>query len=641
MAHPTRAEGRDLWWFRANVPCLEACPVKTDAGRYVQLIAEGRFAEAYRVARSPNPIASICGRTCGAPCEDACRRGKLDAPVAIRPLKRFVTEVYGPESLSAATVAHVLLGAMGGGSTTPGHGEILARQRASGADARRVAVVGAGPAGLACAHDLALLGHWVTIFEAMPLPGGMMRYAIPSYRLPREVIDHQVAEIESLGVEIRYGHPLTAEFGVADLKAQGFEAVFLGIGAGRGRNLRIGGADLDGVITAIEYLLNINRGYRVPVGKRVVVVGGGLVALDAARIAMRAIVPGIAMAPEEEVAIEATTMRVALDAAREVVRRGAAEVIVVSLESDADMPAGRSVQGREELEVSAGEGITFLHSWGPQRILGDSGRATGIELVRCVRAFDDAGRFAPVFDRGETRVLEADAIILAIGQGPDVSFLRPEDGIETSASGTIKVDLRTLATSAAGVFAGGDGAFPPALLITAAQQGKLAARSIDAHLRGERADPTLHVTIEELATDTYHMGGGCETVERQIPITPLARRSGITEVEMALTPSQAQAQASRCLYCHTHPIYDGERCVLCARCADICPEQCIRFAPLDAVELDPADRHVLEDRVGAGPAMAFLYDEEKCVRCGLCAIRCPTAAITMERFHFEEGPVHG
>jgi formate dehydrogenase (NADP+) beta subunit len=635
MPPPLRAEARDLWWFRSNVPCLDACPVKTDAGRYVQLIAEGRFAEAYRVARGPNPIASICGRTCGAPCEDACRRGRIDEPVAIRPLKRFVTENFGPESLSAATLSEVLRGG-GTGSTTPGHGDEIIRRRA--ADGRRVAVVGAGPAGLACAHDLALLGHRVTVFEAMPLPGGMMRYGIPSYRLPREVIDHQVAEIESLGVEMRYGTPLTPEFGVAELRAQGYEAVFLGIGAGRARGLRIEGADLDGVVKAIDYLLNINRGYRVPVGKRVVVVGGGLVALDAARTAMRAILPGIAMAPEEEAAIEATTLRVALDAAREVVRSGAAEVIVVSLESAAEMPAARSVQGREELEVAAGEGITFLPSWGPRRIVGTAGRATGIELVRCVRAFDATGRFNPVFDETTTRVVAADAVILAIGQGPDTSFLRPQDGIQTTPSGTITVDPTTLATSAPGVFSGGDGAFPPALLITAAQQGKVAARSIDAYLRGTPARaPTLRVTVEQLPTDTYRMTAGCETVARRIPITALERRSGITEVEQPFTPAQAQEQASRCLYCHTHPIYDGDLCVLCGRCADICPEHCIRFAPLDALDVDPARRAALAARAGDGPVTVFLYDGDKCIRCGLCAVRCPTAAITMERFHFEEG----
>jgi formate dehydrogenase (NADP+) beta subunit len=197
------AKPRDLWWFRKNVPCLDACPVKTDAGRYVQLIAEGRLAEAYRVARSPNPIASICGRACGAPCEDACRRGKIDAPVTIRALKRFVTEQYGPESLSNIALATILSGSMGGGSTTPGHGEDLHRTSVKEREPQNVAVVGAGPAGLACAHDLALLGYRVTVFEALPHPGGMLRYGIPGYRLPREVIDYQVAEIESLGVDFR------------------------------------------------------------------------------------------------------------------------------------------------------------------------------------------------------------------------------------------------------------------------------------------------------------------------------------------------------------------------------------------------------------------------------------------------------
>jgi formate dehydrogenase beta subunit len=637
MSRRLRAETRDLWWFRANVPCLDACPVKTDAGRYVQLIAEGRFAEAYRVARAPNPIASICGRTCGAPCEDACRRGKIDEPVAIRPLKRFVTDNYGPESLSATALAELVQGSMGGGSTTPGHAEAMLRRRASGPAGRRVAVVGAGPAGLACAHDLALLGHAVTVFEAMPLPGGMMRYGIPSYRLPREVIDHQVAEIEGLGVEMRYGSPLTPGFGVAELRAQGFDAIFLGIGAGRGRGIRIEGGDLDGVMKAIDYLLNINRGYRVPIGKRVVVVGGGLVALDAARVAMRAIIPGIAMAPEEERAVEATTLRVALDAAREVVRSGAAEVTVVSLESAAEMPAAKSVQGREELEVSAGEGIRFLPSWGPHRILGAGGKVSGIELVRCLRAFDDAGRFNPVFDPATTRVLDADGVILAIGQGPDVSFLRPEDGVETTPAGTIKVDPETLATTAPGIFSGGDGAFPPALLITAAQQGKVAASSIDAYLRGDvRRPSTLRVTVEQLPTDRYHLTPGCETIARRIPIVPLERRSGITEVELPFTAAQAQEQARRCLYCHTHPIYDGELCVLCGRCADICPEHCIRFASLDALDVDAEQRRMLEAHGGEEPVTVFLYDGDKCIRCGLCAVRCPTAAITMERFHFEE-----
>ncbi len=634
MATTVDAKPRDLWWFRKNVPCLDACPVKTDAGRYVQLIAEGRFAEAYRVARDPNPIASICGRACGAPCEDACRRGKIDAPVTIRSLKRFLTEQFGPESLSAASLEQVVAGSMGGGSVTPLHADQILRRGNRGTDALRVAVIGAGPAGLACAHDLALMGYRTTIFEAMPQPGGMMRYGIPAYRLAREVIDRQAAEIQSMGVEFRYSTPLTETFGVRELLADGFGAIFVAVGASRGRGVPIENSDADGVIKAIDYLLNINRGYRVPLGKKVVVVGGGLVAIDAARTAVRAMVPGLSISIADEEAVEAGTMQVALDVAREAMRRGALEVTVVSLESEREMPAMKSEQGREELEVAREESVSFLTSWGPKRIIVREGKAVGIELVRCTRVFDDTGRFKPEFDESERRTLEAETIILAIGQAPDLSFLRAADGVETTPAGSLKIDPLTLATSMPGVFAGGDAAFPPSLLITCAQQGKLAARSIDAYLHGETVAPyEMHVTVEELPTDTYEMTPRYEQIDRFIPIVPLARRSGITEVEPALSSEDAKEQASRCLYCHVHPIYNGERCILCDRCVDICPEHCLHFTPADRI----ADQVPISPIVGAdGVASVFLYDEAKCIRCGLCAIRCPTSAITMERFQFQE-----
>ena len=629
------AAPRDLWWFRKNVPCLDACPVKTDAGRYVQLIAEGRFAEAYRVARDPNPIASICGRACGAPCEDACRRGKIDAPVTIRALKRFVTEQFGPESLSTVALADALAGPLGGGSVTPLHGDRLLKRTSRGKEKPPIAVIGAGPAGLACAHDLGLLGYRVTVFEAMPRPGGMMRYGIPSYRLPREVIDRQAVEVESLGVEFRYSTPLTATFGVRELLAQGFGAIFLAVGASRGRSVPVENSDAPGVIKAIDYLLNINRGARVPLGKKVVVVGGGLVAIDAARTAVRAMVPGLAISPAEEESVEAGTMRVALDVAREAARRGALNVDVVSLESDREMPAMKSEQGREELDIAREEGVRFMPSWGPKRIVVRDGRAVGIELVRCTRVFDDAGRFNPQFDESQRRTLDADTVILAIGQAPDLSFVKPEDGVALTPAGTLKIDPVTLATNLPGVFAGGDAAFPPSLLITVAQHGKLAARSIDAYLHGEKLAPReMHVLVEEIPTDSYEMPPRYEQLDRFIPIVPLERRSGVTEVEPAFSAAEAKEQATRCLYCHVHPIYNGSRCILCNRCVDICPEHCLHFVG--------ADRVSDQERISAAPASpegvtsVFLYDEEKCIRCGLCAIRCPTTAITMERFHFEE-----
>ncbi|HEV3112724.1 MAG TPA: FAD-dependent oxidoreductase [Candidatus Binataceae bacterium] len=624
------AQPRDLWWFRKNVPCLDACPVKTDAGRYVQLIAEGRFAEAYRVARAPNPIASICGHACGAPCEDACRRGKLDAPVAIRALKRFVNEQYGPESLSNTRLSAVLAGDMGGGSTTPGHGENLRTEKRE----QGVAVIGAGPAGIACAHDLGLMGYRVTVFEAQAHPGGMLRYGIPTYRLPREVIDKQVEEIEALGVEFRYQTPLTPDFGIEQILGLGFQAIFMGVGASRGRQLQLEGGDADGVINAIDYLFNINRGYHLGIGKKVVVVGGGLVAIDAARTAVRAMLPGLAIAPDEEAAVAAGTMRVALDAAREAARRGALEVTVVSLESDQEMPAKRSEQGREEMAEAREEGVSFMPGWGPRRVRVENGRATGLELVRCVRTYDEAGRFRPQFDENDHTTVATESIILAIGQAPDLTFVTPADGLEVTPAGTLRIDPVTLATSRPGIFAGGDAAFPPGLLITAAAQGKLAARSIDAYLTGKPlGSPQMHVEVEELPTDSYAMPPRYEQIPRDIPIVPIARRSGITEIESRFSVEQARSQAERCLYCHVHPIYDGSKCILCNRCVDICPEHCLHFV----LKEDLSDPAALEgSTVAGGPSSVFLYDEEICIRCGLCAIRCPTAAITMERFRFEE-----
>lgn len=626
---------RPLTWFRDNVPCVAACPVTTDAGRYVQLIEAGRFEEAYAVARSPNPIASICGRTCGAPCEDACRRGKIDEPVAIRPLKRFVAERFGPESFTPMAVDAVPR-TTGGcqQSTTPGHLEIMKQHRGTKA---KVAVIGAGPAGLACAHDLAVMGYTVTVFEAMEHGGGMMRYGIPEYRLPREVIDRQVAEIRGLGVTFLFNRSLDKDFGVREIRAEGFAAIFLAVGAGRGRDLAIEGGELDGVVKAIDFLLNVNRGYRVDVGRRVVVVGGGLVALDAARTAVRVLLSGAERAAEELGRVMGTEVRVALDAAREARRRGALDVSVVSLEQLEEMPAMRSVQGREEMEVTRDEGIDFSPGWGPKRIVGENGRATGIELIRCARVFDEQGRFNPAFAAGSERVVPADTILLAIGQRSDYSFVRPEDGVELTPNGLIKVDPQTLATTAPGIFTGGDGAFPPSLLITAAAHGKRAAASIDAYLSGGHHQRHMRVIVEEQPLATYRMPEHYEQIARHVPVVPVDRRTGITEVEESYSEAEAREQASRCLSCHINPIYNGDLCVLCARCADICPENCISFTPVENLTLAAGDQLAVTAVAPADqPHMAFLYAEERCIRCALCAIRCPTGAITMERFRFEE-----
>ena len=250
----------DVKFWKEMVPCQAGCPVKTDAGRYVQLIGRGDFKEAYLVARSPNPLASICGRVCAAPCEDRCRRGKIDEPISIRALKRYVTEKFGAESMRPDTQDELFEGETEAGNKERWHLPLLEKSARRTGRPEKVAVIGAGPAGLSCAHDLALMGYKVSIFEATNQTGGMMFHGIPEFRLPRQIIEKEADKIKKLGVEIQYGMPLDANFGIAELRADGFAAIFLSVGVQKGRDLRVDGSELDGVIKAVDYLLNINNG---------------------------------------------------------------------------------------------------------------------------------------------------------------------------------------------------------------------------------------------------------------------------------------------------------------------------------------------------------------------------------------------
>lgn len=624
----------DVEFWKEMIPCQAACPVKTDAGRYVQLIAQGEFEDAYLVARSPNPLASICGRVCAAPCEDSCRRGKIDEPVSIRALKRFVTERYGVESMSPDTQDKFREGSSDAGNKQRGHLPILRASRKDVARGQKAAIIGAGPAGLAAAHDLALMGYKVTIFEAADQAGGMMVHGIPEFRLSRAIIDKEVEKIEQLGVEIRYHHPLTEQFGIRELKAQGYQAIFLSVGVQKGREMKIEGADLDGVIKAVDYLVNINNGYRVNLGRKVLVIGGGFVAFDAARMALRA---GIEQTGAEMASGEVKT---ALDAARSAIRAGAAEVHIASLESFDEMPVMRTTQGKEEFEEAKKEGIQFHPQRGAKRFLGANGKLTGVEFIGVKRTYDENGRFNPEYDPDVSESFEADSVVLAIGQQADLSFLKHEDDVELSPQGTIRVDSATLATSAPGLFAGGDVAFGPRNLIEAIANGKRAALSIDDYLRGEDSTTVFNLTIEKLPTRNYEMPAEYEKCNRTAPPTiPLDRRTGISEVETGYGETEARRQAERCLSCHIQTIYDPQLCVMCNRCVDICPEYCLKLVPVE--ELDLAPEVVQEVAAASGcqlglPLSAMLKDDEKCIRCGLCAIRCPTDAMTMEVFYYEE-----
>jgi NADPH-dependent glutamate synthase beta subunit-like oxidoreductase len=607
----------------------------------VQLIAEGKFKEAYLVARSPNPLASVCGRICAAPCEDKCRRGKIDAPISIRALKRFVCEKYGVESMEPDTQDKLLstsvepsAASLELGNMERWHLQLLQASRKRVARDRKVAVIGAGPCGLACAHDLAIMGYQVTIFEATDRPGGMMFHGIPEFRLSRPIIDKEIEKIVQLGGELRLNTPLTREFGIQELRARGYDAIFLSVGVQKGRDLNIEGSNLDGVIKAIDYLLNVNHGYRVALGRRVVVIGGGFVAFDAARMALRAGLEGEAQ--------EASSgeMKTALDAARAAVRAGATEVHMASLESFEEMPVLRTTQGKEEFEEAQKEGIQFHPQRGAKRFIGENGRLKSIEFVGVRRTYDDDGRFNPQYDPDLNEIIDADSVILAIGQQADLSFLKPGDGLELTPQCALKVDRNTLATTAPGIYAGGDIAFGPRNLIEAEANGKRAALSIDDYLRANQPQTAASIWIEKIPTREYRMFEGYEKNRRQSPPTlSLNRRTGISEVEIGYSEEEARQQAERCLYCHIQTIYDPEKCVLCNRCVDVCPEHCLKLVGLDEVDLEPEVKQRVIDVSGISAGESFsamLKDDEKCIRCGLCAIRCPTDAMTMEVFHYEE-----
>jgi len=601
-------------WLERNFPCKWACPVHTEAGKYVTLIAQGRFREAYAVARRPNPLASICGRICAAPCESVCRRGEIDAPISIRALKRFVTERFGVESMVDFSVLSEIYEKRGDRST------------------QRVAVIGSGPAGLACAHDLALLGYPVTIFEAAPVAGGMLRLGVPEYRLPRALVQLEVNAILSLGVELHTGVRIGKDVSLAGLKEQGYAAIFLGVGSMKSRDLTIPGTELDGVLRGVDYLLNINLGYRVQMGRRVIVIGGGNVALDVARTAARG---------GEQTNLQRNLSIVqAMDVARSAVRFGARDVTVCCLESESEMPAAR-----DEVEEAALEGIRIVYRVGPKRFVGDGRDVKGVEFLRVSRVFDASGRFDPQFVDGSEFVMDSDTVIVAIGQTGDLSFITPEDGISTR-GGRIIVDPDTLATTAPGIFSGGDAAFGPRIAIHAVANGKRAAKSIDTFLRGSER-PDADEAVEVVLEHRWDRDLDFEAIPRQKPPTrPLERRIGIAEVEECFSEETARREGSRCLRCWTNTIFEqsapiGTECILCGGCQDICPENCIEIVPASRVKSLPPDVRELapviagDTRVGA----VMLKNEEVCIRCGLCAARCPTGTITMRSFQRKENAV--
>lgn len=628
---PLKIHVPDANYHRNLVSCQVACPVHTDARGYVRAIADGRFDEAYLIARGPNPFASICGRICGAPCEIACRRGKIpkvnddgmfvgqDRPIAIRALKRFVCDKFGPDSVPVDDVLASIKDFVP--PIAADAEELAALLRASvnktdeKNDGRRIAIIGAGPAGLSAAHDLALMGFKPVVFEIEPVAAGMLAVGVPAYRLPRKLIENEIAVIEALGVEIRCGVEVGRDISFAELRSD-FAAVIIAVGAKSSRGLGLTGEEGPGVFGGVDLLRSVSLGLQIDVGREVVVIGGGNVAYDVARSVVR---------------------QIAFDTARTAARLAdTARVQLVSLESAEEMPA-------DTLEIVEGdeEGIERANGWGPTEIVRDgTGKVTGVKFRRCLHVYDEEHKFAPVYDDEDIRVIECDTVLLAVGQAPKLTFL--EDGgkdVEPMRGGWVKVDPDTLQTSAKNVFVTGDLAHGTKLLIDAVASGKAVARSVYQFLTGKKLNRELiqtHVVLEH-----YRRELGYESIRRvEVPTIEPEERLALPEnvVEIGYSKEQAMREASRCLDCGVTPVFDGNRCVLCGGCADVCPTECLKLISLDRLEFDLDISATLDSALGDGADLgensAILKDEDRCIRCALCAMRCPVDAISMERVAF-------
>lgn len=588
-----RAEVPNEDYWRRQIKCQYACPVHTDARGYVRAIAAGEYEAAYRIARGPNPLASICGRVCGAPCEAACRRGSIDQPIAIRALKRFVSDQYAGRFKLPGDFSE---GSCDGMEEMTNFARFLASREYRKPEGARVAIIGSGPAGLSAAHDLALMGIGPVIFEAESRPAGMLYTGIPAYRLPRELI-----EFEQLRRE--------------------FAAVIIAVGAKRARMLQLPGADAEGIFGGVDFLRAVSLGERMPLGRRVVVIGGGNVAFDVSRSAVRYGEGGDAerlLARQTETDISRTALR----------DSGVREVHLVCLESREEMPA-------DEVEIVEGEeeGIVRHNRLGPLEFLHriENGRkvVSGVRFRRVLSVFDANRRFAPVYDDNRIEDIAAETVLLSVGQAPDLSFLGD--------LARLQVDPETCSTPAEGVFAAGDVAYGARLMIDAIASGKKAARGVYRFLTGRaiaQEEIQQHFEIEEYRREAGYEGRRRAHIPAASPSERLADPKRL--VETGYTETQAAGEAGRCLDCGVNTIFDGEKCVLCGGCVDVCPTLCLKLVGLNQLDPTPELEALLASGAVSAADSAILKDEDRCIRCALCAQRCPTHAITMERFLFRQ-----
>jgi NADPH-dependent glutamate synthase beta subunit-like oxidoreductase/coenzyme F420-reducing hydrogenase delta subunit/ferredoxin len=524
---------------REWAPCRYNCPVHADVRLYLEHIAQGRWREAIDTIRRHLPFAGVCGRVCHHPCEANCRRKDVDSAVAIRELKRFVAELQGA---SGATV-----------------------HRAARQDKARVAIVGGGPAGMSGSLELAKLGYRPTVFERSPRAGGIPATAIPEYRLPRGVIQIDVDWICAHGVDLVTGTAIGRDKSVDQLRKEGFQAVLIATGLSSGKDLPMPGAPPDAVLGALEFLTDLGMGRRPRIGQDVLVIGGGNVAVDAARSA---------------------------------VRIGAGRVRMMCLETREEMPAFEWEQ-REAEE----EGISFIHRRGPAEAITANGRMAGIKARRVTRVFDENKRFDPQYDDSDLIEAACDTLIIAIGQSPDYGFLNGS-ALRLDARGRLEYGPATCQTNVPDVFACGEIVTPPGSVVEACASGQRAARAMDMYLSGGHIvlDDSLPPFIGQIPTAT------AEKVRKVIrqPVAaqpPEVRRANSQEVDHTYVESAALREARRCMSCGAGAEVLVDKCAACLTCLRVCP----------------FDIPVVTD--------VARIDSDRCQSCGICIAECPANAI--------------
>jgi NADPH-dependent glutamate synthase beta subunit-like oxidoreductase/NAD-dependent dihydropyrimidine dehydrogenase PreA subunit len=481
-------------------------------------------------------------------------------------------------------------------------------------DAPSVGIIGSGPAGLAAAHDLCLMGIKPVIYEMEPVPAGMLYLGVPEYRIPRSLIKAEVEIIKQLGAEIICDIEVGKDITLTELRSR-HAAVLIAVGAKRSRKIPIPNIDVPGVTGGVEFLRDVALGQPVELGQKVIVIGGGSVAYDVARTLVR----------QTEYDVSRTALR----------QKGVKEVHLVCLESLEEMPA-------ETVEIKEGaeEGIIKYNSWGPKEILvDDKGDASGVRFMRCLSVFDENKQFAPRFDETQVMELPSDRVFLSIGQTTDLSFIDSDD-IALNERGQLKLSPSFTETEAEGVFAAGDVTHGPRLMIDAIAGGKQAARRIYSYLQQKEIAAKTAVVHSEIKD--YRRERGYESVPREgVPAMPPEERKKAMNliIEKGFSQTQSMRQAGRCLNCAVNTIFDSEKCILCGGCADVCPENCLKLVSLDSLEGKADFEQLVKNYYGDLPLSeggAIIKDETLCIRCGLCAERCPVGAITMEVFNFKE-----